>query len=201
MEIENYLKTIGLTSLVVENFIIENLHRPEVIYDACVQYGISIDVITDVFLKNNYDIDKNVVLSYFKDNGFLTDNLELKLVHPNSENGTFVEGGDDNEILYGTSGDDIIMGGKGTDRMIGGDGNDVFIVVGDLTGEEIIDTYKSYYLTGIEFAKYDRANHNHDNNASSEFVDGGAGFDTLVVVGTTNLSNYDFQGIENVLIL
>jgi len=111
---------------------------------------------------------------------------------------TNIMGTTGDDILDGTSGADIIRGGTGTDTMNGHEGDDVFIVVGDLTGGGKVDTEADTKALGFNISSLNFTNPNEDNNGAAETINGGAGNDTLYVIGTADISNYNITGVENI---
>ncbi|MDD5405765.1 MAG: hypothetical protein PHE73_02345 [Sulfurovaceae bacterium] len=92
-----------------------------------------------------------------------------------------------NDTLFGVVGDDILDGDVGTDTLHGGDGNDI------LNGGDGIDLL--YGDTGDDQIVYD---------ASDSIIDGGAGTDTLYIIGSgvildlTTIADSKIIGIEKI---
>ncbi len=77
-----------------------------------------------------------------------------------------IDGQDGNDILRGEAGNDTILGGEGADTVFGGDGNDV-INTGSTSGAAI----DAVTFVGVPV--------DTDPNNDRDFVDGGAGDDTI----------------------
>ncbi len=107
-------------------------------------------------------------------------------------------GGDGNDILNGGDGNDILRGGNGVGSIDGGAGDDRFVIVGDLSGGGKIDSAEDTDVLGFPLTTL-------NGKTFGEAVDGGVirggeGNDTLYVFGTADLSNWDLEGIEHVVI-
>ncbi len=106
-------------------------------------------------------------------------------------------GGDGNDILNGDAGDDILRGGQGVDEMNGGDGDDRFVIVGDLSGGGKIDSDEDTAALGFPLTTLNGKTFAEDVGGG---IRGGEGNDTLFVYGTADLSDWDIEGIEHVVI-
>lgn len=105
-------------------------------------------------------------------------------------------GTDGDNVLNGTAGNDILRGGKGKDEMNGGDGDDIFIVVGDVRAGEKVDNDADNAILGGSMAALNGTDWNEE--AAGEIIRGGAGNDTLYVIGTVDLSSMIIEGIEKI---
>ncbi len=81
-----------------------------------------------------------------------------------------IDGGDGNDSLDGGEGDDTIEGGAGSDTVIGGDGNDVIE-----TDSPTDDALDAATFVGVPV--------DDDPNDDRDFVDAGAGDDTITNTG------------------
>ena len=113
-------------------------------------------------------------------------------------NDSTILGTEGDDVLVGTSGNDIIRGGRGVDEMHGGDGDDVFIIVGDVSAGGKVDTEADTQALGFNLSSLNFQNLNEDEDGAVETVIGGAGEDTLYVIGTADISNYTIEGIEHI---
>lgn len=109
-----------------------------------------------------------------------------------------IEGGAGNDTLNGGEGNDVIRGGKGVDKMYGGEGDDTFVIVGDLSAGGKIDSPEDTEALGQNLTDLNGIDLNEDEDGEAEVIDGGAGFDTLRIYGSADISNYDITGIETV---
>ena len=79
----------------------------------------------------------------------------------------FVFGNDGDDIVRGDEGDDVVVGGRGSDIAIGGSGSDVFEFFADQIVEGEVDIIRDFEL----------------------------GSDSIVVVGSTNVSYEEQSGL------
>ncbi|MFZ4535301.1 beta strand repeat-containing protein [Propionivibrio sp.] len=107
-------------------------------------------------------------------------------------------GGDGNDILNGGDSNDILRGGKGVDEMHGGAGDDRFVIVGDLSGGGKIDSPEDTDILGFPLTTLNGKTFGED--VGGGVIRGGEGNDTLYVFGTADLSTWDIEGIEHVVI-
>lgn len=107
-------------------------------------------------------------------------------------------GGDGNDILSSGDGNDILRGGKGVDEMHGGAGDDRFVIVGDLSGGGKIDSAADTDVLGFPLTTLNGKTFGED--VGGGVIRGGEGNDTLYVFGTADLSDWDIEGIEHVVI-
>lgn len=105
-------------------------------------------------------------------------------------------GGDDS--LSGGEGNDTLVGGAGVDVMDGGAGDDVFVVLGDITSGGKIDHPLDDARVGRPLSSLNGQWHDDDAGGAAETVTGGDGEDTLLVVGTADISHYRLSGIEHI---
>jgi Ca2+-binding RTX toxin-like protein len=113
-----------------------------------------------------------------------------------SDEGKSVDGGEGNDIISGGAGVDFLYGGIGNDTLLGGDNNDL------LDGGDGDDT-----LDGGPGADvmYGGAGNDafviHPNDAAvSEFIDGGDGFDRLVVSNNNMNPGSGFVNMEELFL-
>ncbi len=98
-------------------------------------------------------------------------------------------GGDGNNLLDGGDGSDTLKGGLGADNMAGSSGDDTFVIWG---------VFPAGAYSGQDEAQADLSQGNQTSQAAAgEVIDGGAGDDTLVTYGTTDLSQETITSIEH----
>jgi len=99
----------------------------------------------------------------------------------------YIDGGNGDDIIYGQDGDDIILGGNGDDILYGGDGNDY---INGGKGADRIDGGAGDDIIVMDAEDFSR------NAFISEIVNGGTGFDTVIIQGDKGV-NFD-MGLTNV---
>lgn len=103
-----------------------------------------------------------------------------------------------NDVLKGGLGNDIIRGGAGVDTMDGGAGDDTFIVLGDVSVGGKKDTTDLTNLLGMPISTLNGKVFNDDEDGAKEIIIGGDGNDTLIVIGTADISNYQLDSVEKI---
>lgn len=110
----------------------------------------------------------------------------------------------DDEILTG-SGVDIIYAGAGKDRIHAGAGDDIIVVIGQTTANQ----YSQLAITnpgnsGIDLSRVIPLSELNDKNFSDvvagEYIDGGAGENTLVIYGTIDFAAVTLANIAKLQI-
>ncbi len=109
-----------------------------------------------------------------------------------------IEGGAGNDVLVGSDGNDVLRGGAGVDSMDGGTGDDTFVIVGDISGGDKVDSAADTAALGFPLTNLNGQNLNEDEDGAAEIIIGDEGDDTLYVYGTADLTNYDITGIEHI---
>jgi VCBS repeat-containing protein len=93
-----------------------------------------------------------------------------------------LDGGNGNDLLDGGSGNDLLFGGNGNDTLYGGTGNDL---LDGGNGDDVLDGGAGSDIilagNGNDTANYTVS----ENKGSSDYYDGGKGFDTLQLTMTT----------------
>lgn len=154
----------------------------------------------------NNDFDGNITISY----PYTKDNTELKIIssvvstnptNPYVNNTTltlnvkatelagndYINAGSGNDIVYGQDGDDIILGGDGNDILFGGAGNDY---INGGKGADRIDGGAGDDVIVMEAEDFSQ------NSFITEIVNGGSGFDTVIIQGNKGIS-FD-MGLTNI---
>ena len=154
----------------------------------------------------NNDFDGNITISY----PYTKDNTELKIIssvvstnptNPYVNNTTltlnvkatelagndYINAGSGNDIVYGQDGDDIILGGDGNDILFGGAGNDY---INGGKGADRIDGGAGDDVIVMEAEDFSQ------NSFITEIVNGGLGFDTVIIQGNKGIS-FD-MGLTNI---
>ncbi|MGB1088379.1 MAG: calcium-binding protein, partial [Alphaproteobacteria bacterium] len=125
-----------------------------------------------------------------------------------------IAGGAGNDIIFGNEGiddlsggfgNDIIIGGPGRDTMDGGSGNDIFILIGTTAaGEYDLSDLTNSGGTGLDLSDIlslsDLNGRTVSDAVLGEKIDGGGGFDTLVIYGDVDLTGLDLQFIDQVIV-
>jgi len=111
-------------------------------------------------------------------------------VTPNEIDGNdFVDAGDGDDVVISGSGDDLILGNDGNDTLFGNDGDDY------LNGGLGADRFDAG--DGDDFIVMD-ADDLNQNLLDPEIVNGGSGFDTVVIKDDRNTSfNMGLTSVEN----
>ncbi|MCT7445314.1 cadherin-like domain-containing protein [Aliarcobacter cryaerophilus] len=154
----------------------------------------------------NNDFDGNITISY----PYTKDNTELKIIssvvstnptNPYVNNTTltlnvkatelagndYINAGSGNDIVYGQDGDDVILGGDGNDILFGGAGNDY---INGGKGADRIDGGAGDDVIVMEAEDFSQ------NSFITEIVNGGSGFDTVIIQGNKGIS-FD-MGLTNI---
>ncbi len=115
--------------------------------------------------------------------------LDIDIQVDETAGNDFIDAGDNNDTVYGQDGDDIILGGNGDDLLLGGDGNDY------INGGEGIDKIDGG--AGDDYIIMDWEDFS-SNSLIVETINGGEGFDTLMIQDETGV-NFDMglTSIEN----
>ncbi|MDN5112005.1 cadherin-like domain-containing protein [Aliarcobacter butzleri] len=152
------------------------------------------------------NFDGNITISY----PYTKDNLELKItssaISTDSTNpyinntvltlsilatelpgNDYINAGSGNDIVYGQDGDDIILGGDGDDILYGGNGNDY---INGGKGADRIDGGVGDDTIVMDAEDFSR------NAFITEIVNGGSGFDTVIIQGDKGV-NFD-MGLTNI---
>ncbi|WP_257118534.1 Ig-like domain-containing protein [Aliarcobacter vitoriensis] len=152
------------------------------------------------------NFDGNITISY----PYTKDNVELKIISEitstDEENpykkdtsltlnilateiagNDYINAGSGDDIVYGESGDDIILGGDGDDILYGGAGNDY---INGGKGADRIDGGAGDDIIVMDAEDFSR------NTFITEIVNGGLGFDTVIIQGDKGV-NFD-MGLTNV---
>ncbi|WP_152018455.1 glycosyl hydrolase 108 family protein [Aliarcobacter butzleri] len=152
------------------------------------------------------NFDGNITISY----PYTKDNLELKItssaISTDSTNpyinntvltlsilatelagNDYINAGSGNDIVYGQDGDDIILGGDGDDILYGGNGNDY---INGGKGADRIDGGAGDDTIVMDAEDFSR------NAFITEIVNGGSGFDTVIIQGDKGV-NFD-MGLTNI---
>ncbi|MCG3677686.1 cadherin-like domain-containing protein [Aliarcobacter butzleri] len=152
------------------------------------------------------NFDGNITISY----PYTKDNLELKITssaistdptNPYINNtvltlsilatelpgNDYINAGSGNDIVYGQDGDDIILGGDGDDILYGGNGNDY---INGGKGADRIDGGAGDDTIVMDAEDFSR------NAFITEIVNGGSGFDTVIIQGNKGV-NFD-MGLTNI---
>jgi len=121
-----------------------------------------------------------------------------------NEHDNIIVGTDKNDRIYGGDGEDILYGGKGNDILRGGEGNDT------LYGEEGDDVLiggigadKLYGGVGNDTLYTDFHTDASGNYKGDIVLDGGEGFDTLILEGNNGIdfSQLSYNPIKNMEVL
>lgn len=154
----------------------------------------------------NNDFDGHITISY----PYTKDNTELKIIssvvstnptNPYVNNTTltlnvkatelagndYINAGSGNDIVYGQDGDDVILGGDGNDILFGGAGNDY---INGGKGADRIDGGAGDDVIVMEAEDFSQ------NSFITEIVNGGSGFDTVIIQGNKGIS-FD-MGLTNI---
>ncbi|WP_268992891.1 VWA domain-containing protein [Psychrobacter sp. I-STPA10] len=107
-------------------------------------------------------------------------------------------GGNGDDVINGGDGNDVLRGGAGVDELNGGAGDDAFIIVGDVSTGGKIDNEADNLILGHPISELNGLVFNDDEDGAKEIIRGGEGDDTLYVIGTADISNYDITGIEHI---
>ncbi|MFY4860127.1 Ig-like domain-containing protein [Aliarcobacter butzleri] len=152
------------------------------------------------------NFDGNITISY----PYTKDNIELKITssaistdptNPYINNtvltlsilatelagNDYINAGSGNDIVYGQDGDDIILGGDGDDILYGGNGNDY---INGGKGADRIDGGAGDDTIVMDAEDFSR------NAFITEIVNGGSGFDTVIIQGDKGV-NFD-MGLTNI---
>ena len=116
-----------------------------------------------------------------------------------------ITGGIGNDQIFAGAGGDIIWSGLGNDTVDAGDGDDVIIFLGtsdaDQYTQNALDNSAGQGLDLSDIITLEDVNNRQDSDASSgESVDGGQGFDTIVIYGDVDLSDVNISNIEDIYI-
>ena len=124
-------------------------------------------------------------------------------------NRNLIATGDGDDSIEALGGDDVLFAGGGADAVDAGEGDDVLIIIGrNVPGEASYRLYTTSDLTSPRGSGLDVSgvvnlnslqNHAEDDAPGDNFA-GGAGADTLIVFGTTDLSRAVLSGIETIII-
>ncbi|MDF1769453.1 MAG: hypothetical protein P1U43_11930, partial [Maricaulis sp.] len=116
-----------------------------------------------------------------------------------------IKTGGGNDIIDGGEGDDIIVAGGGADAVDGGAGDDTLVIIGQTRAGEYDDQAltnsggQGLDLSGVLSA--DNVNGNAADDAQpGERLIGGAGYDTVVVYGRSDLSTTTIEGVERLVL-
>lgn len=108
-----------------------------------------------------------------------------------------------NDTITTGSGNDMILGGAGTDMVTAGDGDDIIVLIGTTTVSQYSDSAITnpagmgtdlsalLSLSGIN-------DHATSDVESGETIDGGAGNNTLVIYGNTDISGITISNVTTV---
>lgn len=139
---KSYLAGLGVTEQEALAFVLENLADPGSIYEICVKFGISTQMLAEIVESAEPGVDANGVRNFFEDRGF--DALQMDLAYFNAlrtksslsnytsindtitlgDGDDYVDGGLGNDTIKGNGGNDVLIGGSGDDNIDGGRGAD-----------------------------------------------------------------------------
>ena len=108
-----------------------------------------------------------------------------------------VRGGEGDDIIRTNDGDDVIRGGTGNDDINAGAGNDTILIVGTTVAAD------GYTASDVErvlssVLPLSALMENTEDEAGSDNIDGGLGYDSVVIYGTVDLSNITIRNVETV---
>lgn len=131
---------------------------------------ITISVANDTVVENDENFRMTLVSSTDDTQKILTSSVDAVIINDDviTANADIIHGGSGVDIINGLAGNDIIHGGAGADVLFGGDGDDTIYAEG---GADVI-----YGGSGSDTIIV--------NSLDFMLVDGGLGFDTLKLVGS-----------------
>ncbi|MGO2991966.1 MAG: hypothetical protein ACTIDY_10865 [Halomonadaceae bacterium] len=173
----------------------------EVVYDFSLsgderfELDVDVDVGTMLKLKEGSSLEDGekveLTLSVTDGNGIITSDTFIV-------GDGFLSTGEGSDVLRAGDEGAILRGGAGTDTMLGGEGNDTFVVVGDVSSGGKVESADTTKALGFPITDLNGTVFNEDDNGGKGRIDGGGGSDTLYVIGTADLSNYDITGVNTV---
>lgn len=196
---KSYLAGLGVSEQDALAFVLEKLSSPSAIYDTCVKFGISSQMLAEIVESVAPGIDANGVRKFFSDRGI--DALQMDLAYFNAlrtksnlsnytsindtitlgDGDDYVDGGLGNDTIKGNGGNDVLIGGSGDDNIDGGRGAD-YIVGGfgkdSLYGGKYSTYYwvNGYYLGNQWIDGY----YAYDTDSSPNVIYGEGGDDYIV---------------------
>lgn len=193
MTVQEHLDSLGLglTVQMAKTFIMSNLNNLEVIYNACLQYGINNDMIGEILDIDG--IDGEFVSSFFDLNGFNGSALGFN----NEGNDISVESGFTEEWLNGKILYSVIIDAEDDDND--GDTTD-YMIIGNLFDQNTVmldfSADGTYEVTGESYSVIDGVLRVYDQDGDYEYS-------TLTSVGsnliTTTVTNSWDDSSETVI--
>ena len=106
-----------------------------------------------------------------------------------------ISSGDAADRIFSSDGEDIIRGGKDSDTITGEGGADTLLIVGRTAQNE----YAVEEIEGVldSVLTLTSLNNNIEDESSSDIIDGGAGYDSVVLYGNVDLSDVTFSNIQS----
>lgn len=191
----NYLANLGVSMQEALAFVLANVNsNPREIYDTCVKYGISSQMLAEIVEDVEPGADANAVRNFFHTLGLEGTALDLayfdtlkansKLSSYGTINDTitlgegndYVDGGIGDDKIYGNGGNDVLLGGSGDDWIEGGWGADY--IEGGTGADTLHAGAESVYVYGYYLGnRWVNGYYNYD--VSQNVVDGGGGADKV----------------------
>ena len=111
------------------------------------------------------------------------------------DNNQVVTASQGEDLIVTGNGDDVIRGGKGSDTIDAGSGADTLLIVGRTAQNE----YAVEEIEGVldSVLTLTSLNNNIEDESSSDIIDGGAGYDSVVLYGNVDLSDVTFSNIQS----
>lgn len=133
------------------------------------------------------------------------DDNNRTLSEGNSTADLIVVGKGGNDTITSGSGADIILGGAGADAINSGDGDDIIVLIGTTSSDQYTDSsITNPAVVGTDLSALlslsDINGHSVSDAASGETLDGGAGNNTLVIYGNTDVSSTTISNLATVWI-
>jgi len=112
--------------------------------------------------------------------------------------------GDGNDIILGGDGNDLILAGHGNDNTNCGTGDDVYVVIGNVDGIQYDDNslanFAGQSIDLRDLLDLESINqHEISDIVAGETIDGGLGLDTIVVLGSADLSQAQISNISRIV--
>lgn len=191
----NYLANLGVSMQEALAFVLANVKsNPREIYDTCVKYGISSQMLAEIVEAAEPGVNTNAVRKFFQNLGlegvaldlayFATLKANSKLSSYGTINDTielgegddYVNGGIGDDKIYGNGGSDVLLGGSGDDLIDGGWGADY--LEGGTGADTLYAGAESVYVYGYYLGnRWVNGYYNYD--VSQNIVDGGGGADRV----------------------
>jgi thiol-disulfide isomerase/thioredoxin len=158
--------------------------------------------------KEKDDKAENINWEQWQDPELFGGDRDMKMIREEPFVGTeadevFIGDVDKANVLDARAGGDNILWARGSgkeDTMMGGPGDDDFVILGDLTPYSKTTSPQTTELLGGPLADLNGYDFNEDADGGEETIKGGAGEDTLHVIGDADISNFNIFDVEHLRI-